>query len=489
MIVEIILAFLLVVPFIWVKKVSETDSAFFGLSRPVGSWSIALSAVATNHSAFVYLGQIGFTYTYGLEGLWLTVGWKLGDWLSMLSLQAKIKSILQNRKLFSLGGLLEILLLKPSPILHCFYGCLIVFALLVYASAQLTALYKVIGFYGVQEKWVFLLVVLLVVFYYLSRGGFKASIKTDKLQSLIIFLSITVLFFLGLAELHTVGGSVFDSAVLSDKQLIKDPFNLGPLGALLLFLLGWFVAGMGTIAQPHMLTRFMIADTDDELKGAQYKYIIISSLFSLPIIGVALLARELLPVQDVADPELALFLLSSVYFPSVIVLVLIYGVISAAMSTLDSLVVAAAAIVVRDIAPAIKPASLSVRISPRVATAAVIVAVFIYWLFSIADVFGTVFSAWSLIVAINFPIIVLLLLRKEFDAREIFLGVLGSALVLGLWNRMIVDVGMHELIPALLSFFIMVAITRAFADFRNKRHQSVVQNENTYEKNDIKKPG
>ena len=41
---------------------------------------VALSAVATNNSGFMFIGLIGETYTAGLSAMWVMVGWVLGDY-------------------------------------------------------------------------------------------------------------------------------------------------------------------------------------------------------------------------------------------------------------------------------------------------------------------------------------------------------------------------------------------------------------------------
>ncbi|MGB0454067.1 MAG: hypothetical protein ACPGJV_10170 [Bacteriovoracaceae bacterium] len=35
----------------------------------------ALSAIATSNSGYMFIGMIGYTYTSGLQSIWLMVGW------------------------------------------------------------------------------------------------------------------------------------------------------------------------------------------------------------------------------------------------------------------------------------------------------------------------------------------------------------------------------------------------------------------------------
>ena len=53
----------------------ETGADYLLASQDVKPWLAALSAVATNNSGYMFVGMIGFTYTYGLSSVWLMIGW------------------------------------------------------------------------------------------------------------------------------------------------------------------------------------------------------------------------------------------------------------------------------------------------------------------------------------------------------------------------------------------------------------------------------
>jgi sodium/proline symporter len=58
----------------------DTTEDYLLASRSVGPWAIALSAVATNNSGFMFVGLIGATYSEGLSALSMMAGWVLGDY-------------------------------------------------------------------------------------------------------------------------------------------------------------------------------------------------------------------------------------------------------------------------------------------------------------------------------------------------------------------------------------------------------------------------
>lgn len=452
---EFIFIILLLLPFIFVSRVPKTLFDFFKTSNPLSSWSISLSAVATNHSAFVYLGQIGFTYTYGLESLWLTVGWKLGDWFSMFTLQNKLKKIIERDKVYSLSELIRTQKLDPYSFNQLLFGALTAIALMVYASAQLTALSKVMQFYHVEYHAFLLLSVVIIVAVYLDRGGFEASIRTDVIQAIFIFISISSLFYFGVIELggiHPFVTSVMDSE--PHKPLILDTMEIGYVPAVLLFIFGWFIGGAGTIAQPHMLMRFMAANNQQTLLHAQIKYILISTTLSLPILGVAFVARELIPFNELVDPELALLTLSEAYFPHFLILLLAFGIISAAISTLDTLVIAVSTIFCKDINQNnFKP------ILPSAVTFFTMGCIYTYWLIQSDSVFKTIISSWALVSALYFPVILLKITKVPVNNMALLLGTIGSLLTLYFWKQYELHLISYELLPAILVFFMCYTLT------------------------------
>ena len=59
----------------------ETTEDYLLASRGLNPWAVALSAVATNNSGFMFIGLIGETYQQGLSAMWVMVGWVVGDYM------------------------------------------------------------------------------------------------------------------------------------------------------------------------------------------------------------------------------------------------------------------------------------------------------------------------------------------------------------------------------------------------------------------------
>lgn len=84
------------------SKGNTADYLLAGSS--VKPWLVALSAVATNNSGYMFIGMIGFTYTSGLSSIWLMIGWIFGDFVASMFIHKKLRMATGKRKLLSFGG-------------------------------------------------------------------------------------------------------------------------------------------------------------------------------------------------------------------------------------------------------------------------------------------------------------------------------------------------------------------------------------------------
>ena len=79
------LGFLLLFSFIGflsARKAREGKDDYLLAGRSVSPVLTALSAAATKNSGYMFVGLMGYIYTFGLSGIWLTFGFFFGDLLA-----------------------------------------------------------------------------------------------------------------------------------------------------------------------------------------------------------------------------------------------------------------------------------------------------------------------------------------------------------------------------------------------------------------------
>ena len=149
----------------------------------------------------MFIGMIGFTYTYGLSSVWLMVGWIAGDFLMSLVVHKKLRVTTQQQQVHSFGGALSTWHGVDYRKLRLLSGILTVLLLGTYAAAQLNAgskaLYVLFGWeYGAGA-----IVGSVIVLLYCFAGGIRASIWTDAAQSAVMIGAMALLLWVALQEI------------------------------------------------------------------------------------------------------------------------------------------------------------------------------------------------------------------------------------------------------------------------------------------------
>lgn len=117
----------------------KTSVDYLLAGHSIKPWLVALSAVATNNSGFMFTGMIGYTYKYGLSSVWLMVGWVFGDFLSSLFVHKKLRITTGEEKVLSFAGALSKWGHFNYKKLRGYLGIITLLFLGTYAAAQLNA--------------------------------------------------------------------------------------------------------------------------------------------------------------------------------------------------------------------------------------------------------------------------------------------------------------------------------------------------------------
>jgi sodium/proline symporter len=245
----------------------NTDEDFLIASRSIGPWMMALSAVATNNSGFMFVGLIGSTYIEGISGIVLIGGWVIGDYFAWL---AGIPRALRKRSEEMGAVTIPSFLGWGMPggrIVVVIAGFIVLAFLGTYAAAQLTAGSKALHALFGWDTTIGAVVGAIIVVIYCFSGGIRASIWTDVAQSIVMFFAMIMLFSVGLSE---VGGisALWAQLEAIDPRLISFTPASAPFG-FAMFALGWLVAGFGVVGQPHIMVRAMTLDSPQNMPVAR----------------------------------------------------------------------------------------------------------------------------------------------------------------------------------------------------------------------------
>jgi sodium/proline symporter len=449
-----LLAFV-VIGLLSVLRRERTGVDYLLASHSVKPWLVGLSAIATNNSGYMFIGMIGFTYTYGLSSIWLMVGWIVGDFLTSLLVHEKLRVTSELRHQYSFASTLSTWHGTDYRRLRMLGGVLTVLFLGAYAAAQFNAGSKALYVLFDWDYGVGAAVGAVIVLLYCFAGGIRASIWTDAAQSMVMIAAMGLMLWVGLQR---VGGwqAFGDSlALVSPHYMDWFPPNLsmGPIAGPALFVLGWLFAGAAVIGQPHIMVRFMAMDDPKHMWRVRIYYYGWFTAFYAITICVGLAARLLLPETADFDAELALPTLAGELLPPVLTGLVLAGLFAATISTADSVILSCTAAITQDF-----------RVfqsygATKLATLLVTILALTIALGRNESVFSLVLIAWSALASAFGPLLIVYSLgRKPSEALALVMVLTGVAVVVSWryfgWDQTIV----YEVMPGMLSGLVVFAL-------------------------------
>ena len=224
-------------------KNRHTSVDYLLAGHSVKPWLVALSAVATNNSGYMFVGMIGYTYSVGLSSVWLMIGWIFGDFLASTFIHKRLRVTTEKERVLSFAGVLSRWHGTDYRILRIVCGIITVAFLGTYAAAQLNAGSKALHVLFDWDYSVGAIIGAVMVLLYCFAGGIRASIWTDAAQSFVMIVAMGLLFFVAVSEIG--GVSAFSTGLdnVSPSYMDLFPSNLpfGGIAGPFLFVLGWYL--------------------------------------------------------------------------------------------------------------------------------------------------------------------------------------------------------------------------------------------------------
>ena len=383
-----------------------------------GFLSVAFSARATGESAWLLLGLTGMGATMGLGAFWVVLGELLGVGGAWLLMASRFKRLTDRYDSITMPDYLESRFRDGTHRIRMVAAFALVVFVTIYVSAQIDATGQAFERFLGWNYFVGAIVGFCVVLLYTTSGGFVAVVWSDVFQGTMMVLGLVALPLVGL---NAVGGwgALLDSLGQIDPGLLRmapEATAVGWAGTLALICIG-----IGFLGSPQIFVRFLALRSEREIPAGAGVAIAWTLLADSGAVVIGLLGRALLGVEGEAVlPDLAQFLM-----PTLIVGLYVAIVLSAIMSTADSLLVLAASAAVRDwyqqvLHPDLPDASL-VRASRNatliLAALALAVALSVAILSPSRTVFWFVIFGWSGIAATFCPTVILSLFWAGFTAR------------------------------------------------------------------------
>lgn len=473
-------------------KSNNSASDFFLGSRKVGPWVTALSAEASDSSAWLLMGLPGLCYLGGFkETIWTSVGLIVGTYLAWLLIAKQLrKCSIAFGDSITIPEFLSNRFKDKSNVLSIISVFFIVVFFTIYTASGFVACAKLFRSVFGLNWYIGLAIGFVIILSYTILGGYKAVCITDFIQGALIFIAFVVSAILLIVNLGGFENAQAQVVQFTEKvqngefgQILKDKFtnnqNFSVLSAISAF--SWF---LGYFGMPHIIVRFMGCRSNKEIKTARrvgITWMIISYVGTVLIgtfgaayllnNGIILGTEQSEIVQEGikalgGSTNEAIFSETMIkLYPSFIAGLFLCAILAAAMSTADSQLLAASSAVGQDIYKGLIKKDASDKQVLNVSRISVFVIAVVGLLLALnpeSSIFGLVSFAWSGFGGTFGPLILLALYWKGATAKGAVAGLISGGITDVVWHYIPSSVhpifGLYEIVPAFLVCLLVCVI-------------------------------
>ena len=256
---------------------NKDQKDYFLGGRSMGPWVTAMSAQASDMSAWLLMGLPGSILAFGFGQIWIGIGLALGTAANWIFCAKRLREFSKAANdSITIPQYLTNRFASTSPILQVVCALIFLIAFTIYVSSAFVAGTSVFTmlFPGISER--------------LFLGGFKAVCWTDFFQGLLMLAALLAIPIIVSATQNLDTGllsQVYEYTDAVSGDVVSCDFGAGLFSASfqdVISGLGW---GLGYFGMPHILVRFMSIEKPSMVK----KSAVIAIVWVVLSIGAACL--------------------------------------------------------------------------------------------------------------------------------------------------------------------------------------------------------
>ena len=429
--------------FFFLRSRGAGEKEYFLGGRKMGPWVSALSAGASDMSAWVLMGLPSAIYALGLGQLWIPIGLAVGYALSWIIEAPRLRAFsVVSDDAITIPQYLTRRFKSKSYALQVVCAVIFLIAYTIYAASSIKAAGKVFNTVIGIDQTTAMYIAAGIIIAYTFLGGFSAVCWTDFFQGMLMLgaLLLAPLFALNML-------SVDSEQIAAETPGFFQPFTSWQD---IVSGLGW---GLGYFGMPHIIIRFLSARSQKSIRRSSVIGITWTTLILIFAALVGVFGREMLPLDEkIIQNETVFITMVRNIFPSVVAGILLSAILAASMSTADSQLLSAASAFSSDV---YKPIVRNNRASDRemlwigrmVVIVIAVVALVIASDPNAQSIMNLVSNAWGVFGAAFGPVILLSLFWKRFNFPGALSGIIVGAVVDILWLAFLSGTGVYEIVP------------------------------------------
>ena len=428
---------------------SKTLDGFLLGGRKIGAWATAFAYGTTYFSAVVFVGYAGqHGWNIGIGAIWIGIGNAiLGCLLSWILFANKTRKMTKKLDAKTMSDYFEKRYdSKGLKIL----AAVIIFVFLVPYSA---AVYKGLGsLFGAVfpsvPSWVWMLIIAVLTSIYLVVGGYTATAYTDLVQGVIMIFGVVCLVIAVFSHDSVGGLAGFMENLKSFVSLPDDPnpttgsqlTNIFGGSSFKFLCFNIMLTSFGTWGLPQMIGKFYaIKDKASIKRGA-----VISTIFCVVIgcgaylIGSTsrLILGGNLPEGgiDSVIPAILMEVLGNGTLGIILLAIIMILLLSASMSTLESVVLTSASAVAVDLIPAVskkEPSAKSKMLLTRILCLVFVACSFIFATQNIPIIVNLMSFSWGIVSGCFIGPYIWGIFSKKITKIGAFAGIISGLVTVG----------------------------------------------------------
>ena len=462
---------------------NNSSKDFFLGGRKVGPWVTALSAEASDSSAWLLMGLPGLCYLGGIkETFWTALGLIVGTYLNWLFVAKPLrKCSIAFGDSITIPEFFTNRFKDKSHVLSVISVVFIVFFFTIYTASGFVACAKLFHSVFGLNYYVGLVIGLVVILTYTITGGYTAVCTTDFIQGLLIFLAFVVSSIIAIVSLGGPANAIESArqfSVLAIAGRFGEAFKarfVANQSYSVLNAISAFSWCLGYFGMPHIIIRFMGIRSNSEITQARRIGIVWMVISYIGTFIIGTLGTVYLAGGDLSSPRLILQggLEETVFsatmlkmYPAFIAGIFLCAILAASMSTADSQLLSAASAVSLDIYRGIinkEADEKKVLFVSRVTVFLIAAIAFVLCLLpNNQSIFGLVSYAWAGFGATFGPLILLSLFWKGITRNGAVAGLVGGGITVVVWHNLSGGIfnifNVYEILPGFLVCLILAVV-------------------------------
>ncbi|MGB5630688.1 MAG: sodium/proline symporter [Woeseiaceae bacterium] len=436
---------------IWSRRETHTLSGFYLAGKKLPYWVVAFSTNATGESGWLLLGLSGMGYLVGVQAYWVVVGEIAGVAAAWWLVSRRLKVLGDESDSITVPDVLTAKFTDKWHLIRLLAVLIIVVMVTTYVTAQMVATGKAFSSFLPMDYKTGVIVGSVFIIGYTFVGGYKAVSYTDVVQGVLMLLGLIAVPAAAIIASGGLGEVRFSLAQQDPALLDMFAISNGPA---LIGIASLIAVGLPFLGVPQLLIRFMSARDDGEIRKARIMSVIVMFIFTAGAVTTGVAGRALYP--GLADHETIFPVISNNLFPPIVSGMLLVVVLSAIMSTVDSLLLLASSAVVRDTYQKIMGSQESDARLANYGKAFTVVIGIIAVVLGVQEprvIYHFVLASWSGLGAAFGPAIIGILYYKRITWLGVLSGMAGGFSASVIWLMFFKDqyYGLYEAIPGFVA--------------------------------------